>query len=537
VSRPFPSWNRSILTEIYLCHACSYHEIEDGNGRAGLLASTTSLKLVSIDIDHGGAATVLAHNIHRSTCRAMAVSPDGRLLATGGGDRFIKLWRLLPSGEVVQPPLTYIAHAATVNRLAFDHRGVTLVSIGEDETVLLWDVQREIKDHSKKTSKAAAAVAPPPSTPPKARTPPKPTKASREAWAEEEEEAGPAEAAGQPSSSSSSFPSSVAMVRSTGQSTLLWLQQHTLRVLDLQTKRSTALPSSRQVALLAVEPPAYLSSPVEPPSAGGSERGVPGGRVGAAQHIATAEPRAGADGVALIELWSRGGAGGDGGGGAPMIRMPDLRYHDQGVACMEFLPPPPAAAAAAGTAGGRPASSSMLVSAGVAAESCVVLWDIATGVVLQAASVDHPIATIRALPPSSSSSSSDVRRFVSAGACQPATCTPPWGTYARTHARTLRPIGRAGSTRATQPGLRSDDTCCCRRRFRLRRRVGVRLCLRRRAVHVFGRRGWLNLVLDRHRRRRRRRCARRASAAPVRQPAPAAGLRLVAGLAGVTSVG
>jgi hypothetical protein len=32
VRGPFPSWNRSILTEIYLCHACSYHEIEDGNG-------------------------------------------------------------------------------------------------------------------------------------------------------------------------------------------------------------------------------------------------------------------------------------------------------------------------------------------------------------------------------------------------------------------------------------------------------------------------------------------------------------------------
>jgi hypothetical protein len=27
VSRPFPSWNRSILTEIYLCHACSRQEI------------------------------------------------------------------------------------------------------------------------------------------------------------------------------------------------------------------------------------------------------------------------------------------------------------------------------------------------------------------------------------------------------------------------------------------------------------------------------------------------------------------------------
>jgi hypothetical protein len=27
VSRPFPSWNRSVLTEIYLCHACSCQEI------------------------------------------------------------------------------------------------------------------------------------------------------------------------------------------------------------------------------------------------------------------------------------------------------------------------------------------------------------------------------------------------------------------------------------------------------------------------------------------------------------------------------
>eukprot|EP01047_Picozoa_sp_COSAG01_P036679 COSAG01_NODE_2874_length_6937_cov_4.473823_9_plen_103_part_00 len=34
VSRPFGSWNRSILTEIYLCHACLCQEIEDGNTRA-----------------------------------------------------------------------------------------------------------------------------------------------------------------------------------------------------------------------------------------------------------------------------------------------------------------------------------------------------------------------------------------------------------------------------------------------------------------------------------------------------------------------
>jgi hypothetical protein len=35
VGGPFSSWNRSIVTEIYLCHACSYQEIEDGNGAPG----------------------------------------------------------------------------------------------------------------------------------------------------------------------------------------------------------------------------------------------------------------------------------------------------------------------------------------------------------------------------------------------------------------------------------------------------------------------------------------------------------------------
>jgi hypothetical protein len=50
VSRAFPSWKRSILTEIYLCHACSCHEIEDGNARAGdgaLLRKLTRVVLIS----------------------------------------------------------------------------------------------------------------------------------------------------------------------------------------------------------------------------------------------------------------------------------------------------------------------------------------------------------------------------------------------------------------------------------------------------------------------------------------------------------
>jgi hypothetical protein len=35
VSWALPSWNRSISTEIYLYHACSYQEVEDGNAHTG----------------------------------------------------------------------------------------------------------------------------------------------------------------------------------------------------------------------------------------------------------------------------------------------------------------------------------------------------------------------------------------------------------------------------------------------------------------------------------------------------------------------
>eukprot|EP01047_Picozoa_sp_COSAG01_P111992 COSAG01_NODE_40764_length_459_cov_67.063889_1_plen_121_part_10 len=39
MSPAFPSCTRSILTEIYLCHACSCHAIEDGNAWTGIQAT------------------------------------------------------------------------------------------------------------------------------------------------------------------------------------------------------------------------------------------------------------------------------------------------------------------------------------------------------------------------------------------------------------------------------------------------------------------------------------------------------------------
>jgi hypothetical protein len=52
VSWALPSWDRSMLTEIYLCHACSDHEIEDGNARTGAAAAAAGAPAVPREASH-----------------------------------------------------------------------------------------------------------------------------------------------------------------------------------------------------------------------------------------------------------------------------------------------------------------------------------------------------------------------------------------------------------------------------------------------------------------------------------------------------
>lgn len=74
---------------------------------------------------------------HSDAVRAVAFSPDGRILATASLDKTIKLWTTDGGLEI----RTLTGHDAWVNSIAFSPDGKTLASASRDNTVKIWAIE------------------------------------------------------------------------------------------------------------------------------------------------------------------------------------------------------------------------------------------------------------------------------------------------------------------------------------------------------------------------------------------------------------
>lgn len=82
---------------------------------------------------------------HKDAVYALAFSPDGKTLATGGYDRLIHLWDISPglasgSASISAPKQTLKDHSDAVYGLSFHPSGELLASAGADRAVKVWDI-------------------------------------------------------------------------------------------------------------------------------------------------------------------------------------------------------------------------------------------------------------------------------------------------------------------------------------------------------------------------------------------------------------
>jgi WD40 repeat protein len=74
---------------------------------------------------------------HSDNVSSITVSPDSRILASGGKDQTVRLWDLA-SGKLIR---TFTGHRTSIWSVAFSPKGRWLASTAADGTVKLWDCQ------------------------------------------------------------------------------------------------------------------------------------------------------------------------------------------------------------------------------------------------------------------------------------------------------------------------------------------------------------------------------------------------------------
>jgi WD40 repeat protein/tRNA A-37 threonylcarbamoyl transferase component Bud32 len=84
---------------------------------------------------HAGGKLIERTLVHRDVVHALAFSPDGRRLATAGGDRLARLWDVA-TGALLATPMN---HGGAVKAVAFNPDGRLAATVADDGALRLWD--------------------------------------------------------------------------------------------------------------------------------------------------------------------------------------------------------------------------------------------------------------------------------------------------------------------------------------------------------------------------------------------------------------
>jgi hypothetical protein len=104
------------------------------DGKTAIAACQDDNKLRIYDVATGKERTTI--DAHKNGTWAVAASPDGKFVATGGGDHLVRLWDAATFKEI----RSFEGHTKEVLTVAFSPDGKTLASGGADRAIRTWDI-------------------------------------------------------------------------------------------------------------------------------------------------------------------------------------------------------------------------------------------------------------------------------------------------------------------------------------------------------------------------------------------------------------
>lgn len=107
------------------------------DGHSLCFANSTDPKIVLWNIETGKMAAEFRGHI--SVVKTLAFSPDGKLLASGGDDRSLKIWDV--KSTLAQATHPAAGRDARIHDVAFSPDGARLASASEDGTLRLWNAE------------------------------------------------------------------------------------------------------------------------------------------------------------------------------------------------------------------------------------------------------------------------------------------------------------------------------------------------------------------------------------------------------------
>ena len=105
-----------------------------------LWTGTEEGRLLEIQVEERSPLEREAHVLD-SELSSITLSPDGTLLAVGGWDKQIELWRTDPDGSRLRRERVLRGHEGSISAVALAPDGQWLASAGFDKTVRLWDLK------------------------------------------------------------------------------------------------------------------------------------------------------------------------------------------------------------------------------------------------------------------------------------------------------------------------------------------------------------------------------------------------------------